>query len=138
MIITMKPLREILAGNIERVITASHLSVKEIAASLKVSETTVHRWKAEKNSIPPDVANMEALAKLLNVDPVEFYKSPDNVVTLYGHAPLTNYMIIPDDIVEGLAHLHPRPEANVWTNIRVAIKEEQRAQEKKAASIKKA
>lgn len=122
MIIIMKPLREVLASNIERLIGASAYNVREIALKMNVSETTVHRWKAEKNPIPPDVENMERLAKLLDVDPADFYKSEANIVPMYGMSSLKKYMIIPDEVVELI--YKSNPDSDTWEAIKGFLDQE--------------
>lgn len=135
MIIVMDSLKDILAKNIERLIEASGRSVRDIASEIKVSDVSIHRWKSGAN--PPDVVNMEALAKALNVDPMEFYKSESNIVPLYGNTALRKFLILPDDIVEDLSALSPDPSANVWENIRIAIEEERQYQQSKKKNVTK-
>lgn len=129
MIIVMENLRETLARNLTRLIEASDLSVKEIARRIGVTDVSIHRWKSGAN--PPDVGNMDALAKVLGVDPMEFYRSEGaHIVTMKPSVALKKYLVLPDEIVEDLCQFGP--ESNVWVNIRHAIE-----LEKKVASLQK-
>lgn len=123
-IFEMKSLKEVIGDNITRIIKDSPYTSRDIAKRLNVTEVTIHRWKTGEN--PPDVANLEALAKLLKVDPADFYKTSSNVLTVYGNVPLKKYLIIPDDIVEELCHFPD--DSNVWANIRRAIELEKTVQ----------
>lgn len=134
----MKPLREILAHNIDRLIAGSDLNVREIAAALKVSETTVHRWKAKKDPIPPDVENLDALAKLLRVEPTEFYKSEENVIPVYGNTLLKRYMVIPDSVMKLIADLDGDYDHGMWAGVEGVLKVAIDDQQKRKQSAKNA
>jgi transcriptional regulator with XRE-family HTH domain len=122
MMFVVEPLRITLARNITEAIEGSSFSVKDIAQQLGLSETSIHRWKNGSN--PPDVGNLEALSKLLKIDPADFYKTghhPHPVINLTPRDALRKLLIVPDEIIEELAELDLSDDSHLWDNIRTAI-----------------
>lgn len=117
-IVNMKPLKDIIGENISRIIKESPYTSRDIAKRLNVTEVTIHRWKTGEN--PPDVANLEALAKMLMVDPAEFYKGSDNVIPMYGNSSIRKAMVIPDEVIEGFYEL--AGDEKLWEQVKTAIR----------------
>lgn len=133
MIIIMESMRETITRNFNRLVKESGMKKREIAHQLHISEATLQRWKAGLNI--PEVTTIEALAGVLGVDPIEFYKREDNIAPMSPRGALKKYLVIPDEIVEGLSHFAPDDE--VWEMIKTAIRiqneeAEAKAREKKA------
>lgn len=73
----MGELREIIRSNLERYISASEYTQKEIAEKLGVSKSSITNWIKGKNS--PDVELVVPICKLLNITIREFYGEPDTI-----------------------------------------------------------
>ena len=71
----MGELREAIRASLERHISESGYSQKEIAEKLGVSKSSVTNWIKGKNS--PDVELVLPICKLLNISVREFYGEPD-------------------------------------------------------------
>lgn len=119
MIIYVESLRETLSKNFMRAVEQSGRSVRDLAAAIGVSETSFHRWK--NGTDVPKLENVEAIAKELGVSPSEFYKTDGGVVSITSpRRVLQKYLVIPDEIVEGLCHFSEGDE--VWSMVRAAIR----------------
>lgn len=118
MIIHLESLKDTLSKNFKRIVSASDMSVREIASSIGVTESSLHRWKSGTDV--PKLENVDALAKLFGVDPAEFYKTEGNVITLTPRGALKKYLVIPDEIVEELSHFEEKDK--IWEMIKGAIK----------------
>lgn len=71
----MGELREAIRASLERHISESGYSQKEIAEKLGVSKSSVTNWIKGKNS--PDVELVIPICRLLNISVREFYGEPD-------------------------------------------------------------
>ena len=98
MIIHMDSLRDTLSKNFKRVIDESGMSVRDLAKSIGVSETSFHRWKSGADI--PKLEHVDELARVLRIDPGEFYKSERPVINLSPRGVLKKYLVIPDEFVE--------------------------------------
>lgn len=76
----MGELRETIRSNLERYISASGYTQKEIAEKLGVSKSSITNWVKGKNS--PDVELVVPICKLLNITIREFYGEPDTIQKL--------------------------------------------------------
>jgi len=76
----MGELRETIRSNLERYISASGYTQKEIAEKLGVSKSSITNWVKGKNS--PDVELVVPICKLLNITIREFYGEPDEIQKL--------------------------------------------------------
>lgn len=76
----MGELRETIRSNLERYISASGYTQKEIAEKLGVSKSSITNWVKGKNS--PDVELVVPICKLLNITIREFYGEPDAIQKL--------------------------------------------------------
>lgn len=119
MIIFMESMRETVCKNFTRELKASEFAenIKKFSKTIRVNESTVHRWI--NGSSVPEVANLEEAAKAFGVDVTVFYKREPVYATISPRSALRKYLVIPDDIVEKLSHFPP--ESGVWESIRGAI-----------------
>lgn len=113
MIIYMESLRDTLSKNFKRVIEDSGLSVRELAKRIGVSETSMHRWKS--GAEVPKLEHVDDLARILGVDPGEFYKSEKPVINISPRGMLRKYLVIPDHVVELACQLDENDD--VWEDI---------------------
>jgi transcriptional regulator with XRE-family HTH domain len=96
----MESIRDVVGRNVARLLDSSGLKLVDIARSTGVSNTTIQRWKSGTH--PPEIDNLEKLAKVLSVDPWEFYRQEEGVVK----APLNISTVIkmmaaiPDEVYE--------------------------------------
>jgi transcriptional regulator with XRE-family HTH domain len=117
----VETIRVLICKNFNRLIEASEFNQKEIAKLVGVSEVTLHRWKRGENT--PDLENIEELAKVLKIDPLEFYKSENErpsprKLTIKS---IGKYLeAIPDDIYEEAQIFNEKDE--VWDLVRAVFK----------------
>lgn len=132
MIIYMESLRETLSKNFKRVVEESGMSVRELAKEIGVSETSFHRWKS--GSDIPKLEHVDDLARVLGINPGEFYKSDRPVVSISPRGILKKYLVIPDDFVELAFRLEPDSKAwkDLITVLETAIEDQEDKKSKKA------
>jgi transcriptional regulator with XRE-family HTH domain len=71
----METIRDLIGKNFNRLVNASPLTNREIAKLVGVNEATFYRW--QNNESCPELPNIEKLAQVLNIDPLEFYKTEE-------------------------------------------------------------
>lgn len=81
----MGELREAIRASLERHISESGYSQKEIAEKLGVSKSSVTNWIKGKNS--PDVELVIPICRLLNISVREFYGEPDTETPITKKSP---------------------------------------------------
>ncbi len=114
MIIYMETLRDTLSKNFKRVIEDSGMTVRELAHRIGVSETSLHRWKS--GAEVPKLEHVDGIARVLNIDPGEFYKSERPIINISPRGTLKKYLVIPDQVVE-LASQLGDDQGYVWDEI---------------------
>lgn len=134
MIIVMEPLRETICKNFNRLRKerAEALTDEEIADKVGVTRGMVAKWK--KGAVP-EPENIEELSKIFRVDPIEFYKSEENVMPVYGASSLRTYLVIPDEIMGLVAKLNGH-EPEVWDGVKGVLEFALADQERKRLSAK--
>jgi transcriptional regulator with XRE-family HTH domain len=105
----MENMKELICNNFNRLIDASSLSKREVAKRIKVNENTLQRWKNKESC--PELPNIESLAEVLGVSPLEFYRAEEQLKPLQIPVSKTiqKLMAIPDDVYEaaqGVPHGH--------------------------------
>lgn len=113
----MENMKDLVCNNFNRLVEASPLKKREIAKLIGVNENTLQRWK-NKDSYP-ELPNIEKLAEVLGVSPLEFYKSNVEEKVLPMSVVGKRISSIPDDIYEmaekyGATH-------DVWKDVRKAF-----------------
>lgn len=113
----MGTIKEAFCKNFTRLVESSDLTQKAIAQKLEVTEPTFYRWKSGENAVPLD--KLDQLARILNIDPVEFYKSEETPKKVLTISELRNFMgAIPDDVYNMSQILGP--DHQVWEIVRGA------------------
>lgn len=113
----MENMKDLVCNNFNRLVDSSNLKKREIAKLIGVNENTLQRWK-NKDSYP-ELPNIEKLAEVLGVSPLEFYKSNAELrspsLSVFKKA-LTS---IPDDVFEKAAQVSLSDSA--WDTVRDAL-----------------
>jgi transcriptional regulator with XRE-family HTH domain len=92
-------IRNIVCNNFNRLVDASRMAKAEIARQMGVSATTMQRWKTGESF--PELPNIEKLANVLGVDPVEFYATEMPVLReLPISRSLQKMAAVPDEVYE--------------------------------------
>ena len=66
---------KILCKNFNRLVDLSGKTKREIAQQMGVSESTLQRWKSGASH--PEIVNLERLAVVLGVNPLEFFATEE-------------------------------------------------------------
>lgn len=71
---------KIVCNNFNRLIDSCGMTKRDIAHQMGVSESTLQRWK---NGVScPEIPNLERLAEVIHIDPIEFFKTEEIDVSL--------------------------------------------------------
>lgn len=113
----MGNIKEAFCKNFTRLVESSDLTQKAMAQKLEVTEPTFYRWKSGENTAP--LEKVEQLAKLLNVDPIEFYRTEPTEQRIISITDFRSFLgSIPDDIYNMSQVLGP--DHKVWDIVRGA------------------
>jgi transcriptional regulator with XRE-family HTH domain len=92
-------MKDLVCNNFNRLMAASELSKREVAKRIKVNENTLQRWKNKESY--PELPNIEELAKVLGVSPLEFYKVEREPAKIEKMSVFSKKIAsIPDDVYE--------------------------------------
>lgn len=110
----MDNLVETICKNYTRLANDSGFTDRFIAQKIEVTESTIQRWKNLKN--PPSEKHVEALAKLFNISPFDFYKQASEPVrSMPVSKTLLKMMAIPDRIYEAAQYVDIKDP--IWDTI---------------------
>lgn len=109
----MEKIRDVVCKNFNRLVDAYSGSKKSIAQQMGISESTLQRWKKGENT--PELPNIEALAKILNVDPMEFYREESGKIRNIKSIK-TMISSVPDSIYDLAAELDDSSDS-VWEEV---------------------
>jgi transcriptional regulator with XRE-family HTH domain len=113
----MESIKKIIQINCKRLLgkDARTENLSEIARQMGVSPTTIQRWKSGENT--PEVPNLEALAEVLKIDPMEFFRRLNEPQPTEPMSTIAKRILsIPDDIYDLASKLGANHE--VWDIVR--------------------
>ena len=121
----MENIRETIQRNCKRLLDKEKtgLTLGEISKKMNVSQTTLQRWKSGENS--PEIDNIEKLAKILEVDPWEFYRQESiikEILPKQTSLMIKNLLLIPDEIYSLAIDLND-PDAEEWEGVKGILDE---------------
>lgn len=127
----MESIKDVIAKNCKRILDKSQ-NLSEIARLMKISPTTISRWKSGDHV--PELDKIDALAKILDIDASEFFKKEG---TRIEHLPVSSTIkklaAIPDSIYNLAEKIGI--ENDIWEAIEINMTEEAeriKSNEKKA------
>lgn len=119
----METIKDAFCKNFTRLVESSDLTQKAIVQKMKVTEPTFYRWKSGDSE--PDFKSIELLAKILNVDPYDFYRPISDrpvVKVLKIKDVLKNLDAIPEEVYDMAPSFDPGDE--VWSIVKAVMKKE--------------
>jgi transcriptional regulator with XRE-family HTH domain len=132
----MENIRDVICKNCTRLIESSKMSQKTIASKVGVSEPTIYRWKSGENT--PELANIEALANVLGVSTLEFYRTSEEraPIEMAPDIVLRKYLRVPNEIVELAQDFDPNDP--VWGGVKTWLKDRIKDKQKEKSKNKQA
>jgi transcriptional regulator with XRE-family HTH domain len=126
----MENMKDLVCNNFNRLYEASEFKTyRSLALALKINENTIQRWV--KKVSYPELPNIERLAEVFKVHPLEFYKSNEEISrSLPVSKTLQKMMAIPDEIYELAGQMGPNKE--FWSEVGGAMRAQIGLNEKRA------
>jgi transcriptional regulator with XRE-family HTH domain len=96
----MENMKELVCNNFTRLFEQSDFKTyRALAQAVKINENTIQRWVNKKSY--PELPNIEKLAEVFRVSPLEFYKTkvePVNVLSF--KKAIGRMLLVPEEVYE--------------------------------------